>query len=331
MSEAMTIVAQGKPQLEYLPVGLFGSVMGLTGLSVAWKLAHEHFGVPAAVGTSIAWVAVVDFLALLVAYGVKAATAWSTVKAEFRHPVAGTLFGTILVSLLLLPIIVGPVSTTAARVLWVIGAAGMALFAFLIVTRWVSEKQQYAHAMPVWIIPAVGLLDLPLAAPWLGFQQIHGLLVFALAVGLFFVIPLFTLIFSRLLFEAEMPAALRPSLLILVAPFAVGYSSYVTVTGHPDLFASALFMVMLFLLAVLVGQMRYLRKCCPFRVSWWAVSFPLAASATAAMRYASADSSWILDGIAILILALASATIVGLLIRTLVGLARGELRTLSTP
>jgi tellurite resistance protein len=28
--------------LEYLPIGLFGSVMGLTGLSVAWKLAHAR-------------------------------------------------------------------------------------------------------------------------------------------------------------------------------------------------------------------------------------------------------------------------------------------------
>jgi hypothetical protein len=32
--------------LEYLPVALFGSVMGLTGLSLAWHLAHTRFGVP---------------------------------------------------------------------------------------------------------------------------------------------------------------------------------------------------------------------------------------------------------------------------------------------
>jgi len=32
--------------LDHLPVGLFGSVMGLTGLSVAWRLAQPAFGAP---------------------------------------------------------------------------------------------------------------------------------------------------------------------------------------------------------------------------------------------------------------------------------------------
>ena len=31
---------------ENLPVAFFGSVMGLTGLSLAWRLAHERFGTP---------------------------------------------------------------------------------------------------------------------------------------------------------------------------------------------------------------------------------------------------------------------------------------------
>ena len=33
-------------RLDYLPVGLFGSIMGLAGLSVAWKLAPSMFGLP---------------------------------------------------------------------------------------------------------------------------------------------------------------------------------------------------------------------------------------------------------------------------------------------
>ena len=38
MSEAMTIVGAGRPQLEYLPVGLFGAVMGLTGpKGASWR------------------------------------------------------------------------------------------------------------------------------------------------------------------------------------------------------------------------------------------------------------------------------------------------------
>jgi tellurite resistance protein len=127
-----------------------------------------------------------------------------------------------------------------------------------------------------------------------------------------------------------MPDALRPSLLILVAPFAVGFSTYVATTGQVDLFAQSLYMLTLFMLAVLLGRLRDLPRCCPFRVSWWAVSFPLAASAIAALKFAAADPGTIADAIAILLLALATIVIALLLLRTLAGLLRGELRTLST-
>ena len=86
----------------------------------------------------------------------------------------------------------------------------------------------------------------------------------------------------------------------------------------------------LFVLAVLLGRLRYLFACCPFRVSWWAVSFPLAASSIAALRFAAAEPGLTTDAIALGLLALATTTIIALLVRTLAGVARGELRTLTT-
>jgi tellurite resistance protein len=315
--------------LDYLPVGLFGSVMGLTGLSVAWRLAHQRYGVPDGIAVVIAALAMLAFVLVAAGYAVKLVTAFATVRMEFRHPIAGNLFGTILISLLLLPIVLAPFAHRLAQILWVIGAAGMLAFAWLIVSRWMSDRQQVAHATPAWIIPVVGLLDVPLALPALGLPPMHGLMVLALAVGLFFAIPLFTLIFSRLLFEPPLPDALKPSLMILVAPFAVGYSTYTETVGQTDLFAEALYMLTIFVLAVLLGQLRTLPLCCPFRVSWWAVSFPLAACSIAALRFASAQPSLITDGIAIALLALATLVMAWLLGRTMVGIARSELRTLS--
>jgi tellurite resistance protein len=329
VSETQTQVESGRPALEYLPVGLFGSVMGLTGLSVAWRLAQGRYGAPAWVALAIAALAVLAFTLVAIAYGVKLATAFAAVRTEFGHPIAGNLFGTFLISLLLLPIVIVPFAPRLARGLWVAGAAGMILFAWLIVTRWMSDRQQVAHATPAWIIPVVGLLDLPLAAPALGLPPLHGLMVFALAAGLFFAVPLFTLIFSRLLFEPPLPDALKPSLLILVAPFAVGYSTYTVTTGQTDLFAEALYMLTLFVLAVLLGQLRNLPLCCPFRVSWWAVSFPLAASSIAAIRFAIAAPGVVTDAIAIGLLALATLVMAALLGRTVFGVFNGELRTLS--
>jgi tellurite resistance protein len=284
----------------------------------------------ALVAPSIGILAVTAFVAILAGYAVKLLTAFDAVRTEFRHPIAGNLFGTALISLLLLPIVIAPYSLLLARVLWIAGAIGVILFAWLIVSRWMSDRQQVAHATPAWVIPVVGLLDVPLALPVLGLPPMHGLMVFALAVGLFFAVPLFTLIFSRLLFEPPLPDALKPSLLILVAPFAVGYSTYTLITGQTDVFAQALYMLTLFVLTVLLGQLRHLPICCPFRVSWWAVSFPLAASATAALRFAAAAPGFGTDAIALVLLVLATLVIAGLFARTLLGLAKGELRTLST-
>ena len=320
-------------KLDYLPVGLFGSVMGLTGLSLAWRLGSDSFGGPAwsfLMAPAIGVLAIVSFVAMLAGYTVKLLTAFDAVKAEFHHPIASNLFGTVPISLLLLPILLAPYSLFLAQAMWGIGVAAMILFAWFVVSRWMSERQQAAHATPAWIIPVVGLLDVPLAIPALGLPHLQGLMVFCLAVGLFFAVPLFTLIFSRLLFEAPLPDALKPSLLILIAPVAVGYSSYSLMAGQVDLFAQALYMLTLFLLAVLLGQIRHLPLCCPFRVSWWAVSFPLAASSVAALRFAAAEPSLLSHLIAWALLALATLVIAALSVRTLLGLARGELRTLST-
>ncbi len=322
--------AARRRRLEYLPVSLFGSVMGLTGLSVAWRYASLGYGAPQWLADTIGVAAVAAFVALTLGYGVKLATAPDAAWAEFRHPIAGNLFGTFLVSLLLLPIILVPVSRLLAQSVWVIGAIGMLVFAWMMVSRWMSDRQQIAHATPAWIVPVVGVLDVPLALPALGLPAMHGVMVVGVAVGLFFAVPLFTLIFSRLVFEPPMPESLQPTLLILVAPFAVGFSAYVATTGQVDLFARSLYVLALFMLAVLAGRLRFLDRTCPFRVSWWAVSFPLAASAVAALRFAAAEPGWITDAIALVLLAIATLTITGLLGRTLLGIARGELRSMSS-
>lgn len=315
--------------LGYLPVGLFGAVMGLTGLALAWRLAHRTFGAPAVVGQAIGLLALLTFAVLAVAYGIKAAAGFGTVRAEFAHPVAGNLFGTPLISLLLLPLLLADTSLVLARVAWVLGAAGMTLFAWTIVTRWLSVRHTPAQVAPAWIVPVVGMLDIPLAVPVLHWDGLHGVMVFGLAVGLFFALPLLSLLLARLATEDALPPALQPSLLILLAPFAVGYSAYTATFGRVDAFAQGLLMIALFLLPVLLGRLVHLPACSPFRVSWWAASFPLAAAAVAALRYAAVADSAAMDAIALVVLGVASVVIALFVFQTVRGIAAGRLRELS--
>jgi tellurite resistance protein len=313
-----------------LPVALFGSVMGLTGLALAWRSAHAHFSVPSWIGAGLGWMAIFAFVAVTAGYACKVMTAGTAVRDEFNHPIAGNMFGTPLISILLLPLLLADLSLPLARAFWAAGAIGMSVFAWFIVSRWMRGAQQPVHATPAWIVPVVGMLDVPLALPALQWPGLHGVAMFGLAIGLFFALPLMTLILSRLMFQEPMPESLRPSLMIMLAPFAVGFSAYASTTGHVDDFATALYMLMLFMLAVLLGRLRNLPACSTFKVSWWAVSFPLSASATAAIRYASHSPNRYTDGIAIAVLVIATVVIAGLLIRTLWGIARGELRAVMT-
>jgi tellurite resistance protein len=314
--------------LQYLPISLFGSVMGLTGLSAAWHLAQQRFDFPSWISGVIGAVAVLTFVALTCAYTVKWIGAPDKVRAEFEHPVSGNFFGTFLISLLLVPIVLAPVALRLSQAMWAIGAIGMVLFAWRMVDRWTTTTQLPAHATPAWIIPVVGLLDIPIAMPSLELPPMPDVMVFGLAVGLFFAVPVFTLVVARLLFQEALPPALQPTLLILVVPFAVGLSTYVIVSGHVDLFARSLYMVTVFLLAVFIGRLRYLLRSCPFRTGWWAVSFPLSASAIAALRIAASEDGRLTDGMAIGLLLLATAVIAWLAGRTLLGIAQGELKTL---
>jgi tellurite resistance protein len=83
------------------------------------------------------------------------------------------------------------------------------------------------------------------------------------------------------------------------------------------------------MLAILIGRLRQLGRCCPFRISWWAIGFPLAAASVAATQFAEAEPGWTTDILALTLLSLATVVIVAMLLRTLLDVGRGELRRLS--
>jgi len=54
-----------------------------------------------------------------------AVTAFGAVRQEFHHPFSGNLFGTVLISLLQLPIVLARRALSLARLMWMLGAGGM--------------------------------------------------------------------------------------------------------------------------------------------------------------------------------------------------------------
>lgn len=330
MNEPLAPSQNSKPgRLAYLPISLFGCVMGLSGLALAWRLAAKEFDLPTGIGEAIALLASCVFIAMALCYAIKCMDSPAAVRAEFAHPVAVNFFGTPIIALLLLAAVAAPYSIALTKVLWVTGTLAMLGFAWLTVSRWMSVRQQIVHATPAWMIPIVGTLNISIAGMALDLPGAQAASALGLAVGLFFAVPLFTLILSRLIFEEPMLPAQQPSLLILVATFAVSFSCYLSVVQRLDLFATSLFYLAVFMFTVLVPKLLGLRSGMPFHTSWWAVSFPLAAMSNAALKFAVLNPSWLAQAFALAVLAFTTLVILSMGVRTITAIARGELRSLA--
>lgn len=309
--------------VKYLPVNLFGAVMGLAGLSLAWRLASNMFGTEIMIADAIGMAAIVVFVALALGYGAKWAKYPSAVKDEFTHPIAGNFFGTITIGILLLSTVVATYSTLLQEVVWTIGTISTIALSFTSIARLLKGNMDRSHATPALLIPGVATLDIAVAGGTLPMAWAHEVNLFAASVGAIVAIVFFTMIFSRLVHRAPLASGMMPSMMILIAPFEVGFLAYVNVVQRVDAFAALLFYFGLFFFAILAT--RIFRRSIAFASGWWAIGFPMAALSNAALKYAAVRQTMVLHYLAGALLVIVTIAIAVLFVRTLRILANGEL------
>jgi tellurite resistance protein len=311
--------------LQPVPVGLFGCSAALTALSMAWRLAHNLYGTPVWIADALTASAALVFVCVAVGYVARAFVAPGSVWEEFCHPSTGPLFGIIPINLLLLPAVLAPFSPAVGKALWVVGTGASVVIAWLTATRLLAGNRTPFIASPSLIIPAVALLAIPVAMHALRLPPMHGVETFGLGVGLFLTALSFTLTASRLILGPPLPDALDSSAIVLVAPFATAFVIYVAITSQVGEFPKSLHLTMVFLMLVLLPRLRHLARCCPFRVSWWAVGFPLAMACLPALHFARTEPRLNAQITAMLFLAIATTTSAWLTWQTIVGLLYGSL------
>ncbi|MTW10583.1 C4-dicarboxylate ABC transporter [Pseudoduganella eburnea] len=302
-----------------LPVNLFGAVMGIAGLALAWRGAAHLFGSSSRIADGIGVLALLVFAVLTVAYLLKWAVFPDAVKAEFTHPVGGNFFGTVTIAILLLSGVVAPWNATLQHLAWTAGALSTLVLAYVVVSRVLKGNVAAANVVPAWLIPGVASLDIAVT----GGAWSHEVNMLALGIGTAIAVVFYVLIFSRLVHGEPLPAGMVPSLMVMIAPFEVGFLAYANVTQHIDMFAAMLFYFGLFMFLVLAP--RVFRRSVPFAPSWWAISFPIAALVNAALKYAAVADSAAVTLLAAALLAFLTVAIAVLLLRTLYSLYNGKL------
>lgn len=313
MTTASPQSAVAASRLQHVPIGLFAMVLGIAGLGLAWRKAHETIGLTALPATVILGLAGALFAGSAILYGAKLARFPLLVKGEIDHPVKGSFFATVSASMVLLGTAAYPAFPGPGFALWAAGAALHLVLTLRIVGRWISHKHDIAHINPAWFIPAVGNIIVPLLGVKLG---LHDVSWFFFSIGIVFWVALFVIVLYRLIFHDDLPPKLMPTLVILIAPPAVGYLSYVGLNGGAaDNFARILIHLALFTTLLLASLAPRLARL-PFAMSWWAFTFPLDAVSIAALDYGAANPGTIAAFVAPGLLAVSSAAVAVILART---------------
>lgn len=261
-------------RMAYFPISFFATVMGLSGLTIAWEKAQQVLGLNLGISPIMAFTTAAVFITLLGLYAYKFIMYRDNVIQELSHPIKISFFPAISISFLLLSIVFLSMSESIARPLWLIGASLHLLFTLYVVTSWMHHDHlEVQHITPAWFIPAVGNILVPVAGVPLGYFDVSW---FFFSIGVMFWLILMTIVFYRMMFHQPLAAHLMPTLFILIAPPAVGLLAYLRLSGGLDPFAFVLYGAALFFTLLLFSQAkRFLRL--PFFLSWWAYSFPIAA------------------------------------------------------
>jgi tellurite resistance protein len=322
MAEAAAQDEGGFSRLEHLPVTFFAVLMGLFGLALALHAAAGAYVWAEGPARAVLWFGLVCFVAIGAVYLAKAVRYPRAVAAEWHHPVKLAFFPTITISLLLMATAIHGYRPDLAEPLWMAGMVGQGVLTIAVISGWISHRAfEVGHLTPAWFIPAVGNVIVPLAGAPMGWTETSWLFFSA---GMIFWLILLVLVFNRLIFHAPIPGRLFPTLVILIAPPAVAFVSYVRLTGGVDPFARILLDSAYVFAALVLVQVPKLMKL-PFALSWWALSFPLAALSVASFVYGLEMSSAVHLAIGLAVLVGLIVVVVGLLYRTALAIARGEI------
>jgi tellurite resistance protein len=267
--------------LPLVPASFFGIVLGLVGLGGGWRLAHRVWGLPAAVGEVLMVLGILVWAVLVLLYAAKWILARDAALAEIAHPVQCCFAGLAGVATMLVAAALLPVSHAVALPLYAVGAVITLAFALWRSGQlWHGEREAGATSAILYLPAVAGSFVTGTGAAALGHPD-WGQLAFG--AGLFSWLAIESVLLHRLYHGPAMPASLRPTLGIQLAPPVVGAVCYLSVTsGPPDVLAHALLGYGLLQALLLLRLLPWIRQQ-SFTPAYWAFSFGVTALANAAL------------------------------------------------
>ena len=273
-----------------MPIRFAPAIMSLFGVSLAWRTFAPLGMLPYGIATALS-IALIG-LGLLVLGSVLIHVAQpAALRENLMNPQTRVLFPALTVGFVLFGALIAPYSQGLATMLVWVAALTHLLFLAWLLQGWLAGGQPLESISPVWFIPAVGNIVIPVGAVAIGAQTL-GVVTFG--IGLLLLLMLWPALTVRLMTGQPMPPEVEATQLIMIAPPAIGSVSWALLhpTGSLTLGVGLLGLAAFLVVTLTPLALRVLRR--PFVPSNWAFGFPLAAFATGLATYGARLDSAVL-------------------------------------
>src|SRR6266446_134406 len=266
-----------------MPPNFYAIAFGLVGLARVWHLAGSLYGLPAGIGDALFLVAALVFLLFFSALVIKLVLASKTVLADLADPAIGPMFSLLPITGMLLAVGLEPYAFDAARVLFLVFFVATVLLGGWYTGQWIVAALDAGNFGPAYFLPTVAgcILGADSAASF-GLIELGRL---SFGIGIISWLMLGPIILNRLYLRPGLPAALIPTLAILIVPSVIAGNAYFVLTGgRIDLLAYVLagYTVLMALVQLRLVPL-YLKL--KFSPGFWAFTFSYAATAAYALRW----------------------------------------------
>jgi len=298
--------------------------MGLGGLALTWRRAALVWELPAWPFHVLLAVAGAVFVLVAAGYLGKLIRHPDAVLADLTHPIRMSFVPTITISLLILATGLTEIAPGLASALWWVGAVGHLVATLYVISAWFTRHDITRDTMtPAWLIPIVGNVVTPLAAPAVGNLELAW---FSFGIGVIFWLGLWPMLLNRVLVhDNPLPAKLTPTIAIFLAPPSVVALSWQSLTGSlADPVGIVLHATAVFFALLLLTQVPRLMRL-PFSLPILAYTFPVATVATVTVAMAGATGSGFHTALAVIALVAATGIVLGAVGRVAWAAAQGQI------
>jgi tellurite resistance protein len=303
-----------------VPPNLFAIVLGIAGLAQAWHAAAPLLGTPQAIPGALS---ILDAALWLLLVGAYLAQGPRIVLADLRDPVLSPFVSASALTAMLLAATLATDAFAAGRALVIVSLAVTIGLGGWLTGQWMTGGIEPDRVHAGYFLPtaAGGLIGADAAAQ----VHLHALAEASFGIGIISWVMLGSTILNRLFTRPPLPPALVPTMAIELGIPAVAGSAYFALAGRTVSVVACVLGGYAVLMAVAQVRLIPVFRRLSFTPGAWSFTFSYAAAAACALAWLAIKKPPAATGYAIAVIALLTAFVSWIAVRTVVLAVRGQL------